>query len=92
MVKVSNINDVAKKLKELKEAISMCAKVEDQIMWAIDFTSFIKISNSLEPAYDSVVEAKETLEKEVDFIEEQLNNYKYKLALFEEENTIELNN
>ncbi len=46
MVRVSNINDVAKKLKELKEAISVCSKVEDQVSWAVDFTSYKSITNA----------------------------------------------
>jgi len=90
MVKVSNINDVAKKLKELKEAISVCSKVEDQVSWAVDFTSYRSITNALEPLLEFVDEAKEQLEKEVDEIEGMLQDYKYKLGLFKEENLFEI--
>ena len=90
MVKVSNINDVAKKLKELKEAISVCAKVEDQVSWAVDFTSYRSITTALEPLQDCVDEVKEHLEKEVDDIQGMLQEYKYKLGLFKEENLFEI--
>ena len=90
MVKISNINDVAKKLKELKEAISVCSKVEDQLSWAVDFTSYISITTALEPVLEYVDEAKEQLESEVDDIEGMLQEYKYKLGLFKEENLFEI--
>lgn len=88
MVKLSNINEVAGKLKELKEAISVCQKVEDQVTWATDFTSYQTISQALEPLLEAVEEAKGSLENEVDNIEYHLEDYKHKLQLFEEENKI----
>lgn len=91
MVNFSNLDDVAKKLKELREAISVCNKVEDQVSWAVDFTSFRTISDALDPLYEAVSESKDVLQKEVDYIEDQLHDYKYKLGLFNNENKIHLN-
>lgn len=91
MVKFSNLDDVAKKLKELREAISVCNKVEDQVSWAVDFTSFTTISDALDPLYEAVGESKSSLQKEVDYIEDQLHDYKFKLGLFNSENKIHLN-
>lgn len=91
MVNFSNLDDVAKKLKELREAISVCNKVEDQVSWAVDFTSFKTISEALDPLYEAVGGSKDALQQEVDHIEEQLHNYKFKLGLFNHENKIHLN-
>lgn len=91
MVNFSNLDDVAKKLKELKEAISVCNKVEDQVSWAVDFTNFKTISNALEPLYEAVGESREALQQEVEYIEDQLHDYKFKLGIFKNENKIHLN-
>ena len=91
MVNFSNLDDVAKKLKELREAISVCNKVEDQVSWAVDFTSFNTISEALDPLYEAVGESKSALQQEVDYIEDQLHEYKYKLGMFNNENKIHLN-
>lgn len=91
MVNFSNLDDVAKKLKELREAISVCNRVEDQVSWAVDFTSFNTISEALDPLYEAVGESKSALQQEVDYIEDQLHEYKYKLGLFNNENKIHLN-
>lgn len=91
MVNFSNLDDVAKKLKELREAISVCNKVEDQVSWAVDFTSFNTISEALDPLHEAVGESKSALQQEVDYIEDQLHEYKYKLGMFNVENKIHLN-
>lgn len=91
MVNFSNLDDVAKKLKELREAISVCNKVEDQVSWAVDFTSFNTITEALDPLYEAVGESKSALQQEVDYIEDQLHEYKYKLGMFNNENKIHLN-
>lgn len=91
MVKFANLDEVAKKLKELKEAISVCNKVEDQVSWAVDFTNFRTIANALDPLCEAINDSKDTLQKEVNYIENQLHDYKFKLGLFENENKIHLN-
>lgn len=92
MTKMSNINEVADKLKELKEAIAVCQKIEDQVSWACDFTSYKTISNALDPIYEAVDAAKDSINIEIDYIEDKLDDYKLKLDLFEHENKIEVEN
>jgi len=84
----SNIQEVNKKLKELKEALSVVNKIEEQISWACDFTNYRSISNALDPIYESTDSAKEDIEKEIYYLEEQLDEYEFKLAEFEEANNI----
>jgi len=77
-------------LKELKEALEVCKKVEDQVTWACDFTSFPKISNALEPVCEAVNEAWEQIEHEIDYVDNQIEDYYLKLYEFDAENAIEL--
>ena len=91
MIKLSNINEVADKLKELKEAVSVCQKIEDQVSWACDFTTYRIISDALEPIYEAVDSAKDSINQEINYIEDRLEDYKYKLDIFEHENKIEVN-
>lgn len=86
----SNLKEANKKLKELKEALSVVQKIEDQISWACDFTSYTIISNALEPVYEVVDSAKENIENEIFYLEDQLEEYNFKLAEFEEENKIDV--
>jgi uncharacterized protein YaaN involved in tellurite resistance len=92
MIKFSNIEEVASKLKELKEAKSVCQKIEDQVSWACDFTRYQTVSNALDPIYEAVDSARDSIDDEINFIEDQLENYKFKLDLFEHDNKIEIEN
>jgi len=91
MIKLSNINEVADKLKELKEAVAVCQKIEDQVSWACDFTTYRTISDALEPIYEAVDSAKDSINQEINYIEDRLEDYKCKLDIFEHENKIEVN-
>lgn len=79
-----------KKIKELKEALEVCKKVEDQVSWACDFTNFKLISRALEPICEAVDNARDDLEREIDYVENAIEDYYYKKDLFENENAIEL--
>lgn len=76
--------------KELNEAIDVCKKIEDQISWACDFTSFTNINNILEPIYDAVDTAQEQLVCQLERINEQIEDHYLKLYQFDNENAIEL--
>jgi hypothetical protein len=76
--------------KELKEALEVCKKIEDQVSWACDFTSFASINRALEPLYEAVDDAREQLEHEQDHIDNQIEDYFLKLYQFDSENAIEL--
>ena len=92
MIKLSNINEVGYKLKELKEAVAVCQKIEDQVSWACDFASYKTITNALEPIYEAVDVARDCINHEINYIEDKLDDYKLKLDLFEHENKIEVEN
>jgi hypothetical protein len=76
--------------KELQEALEVCKKIEDQISWACDFTSFASIGRTLEPLYETIDGAREQLEREQDYIDNQIEDYYLKLYQFDNENAIEL--
>jgi hypothetical protein len=77
-------------LKELKEALEVCKKVEDQLAWACDFSSFPSINNALEPVLESLNEAWHQIEQEADYVDNQIEDYYLKLYEFDQENAIEL--
>lgn len=82
--------EVELKLKELKEALEVINKIEEQVSWACDFTSFACIARALEPVYEAVDEAKSNLNHELDFLELKIEEYNDKLADFEFDNRIEV--
>jgi hypothetical protein len=77
-----------KKLVELKQALNVAQEIEDRATWASDFASFRDITQSMDLMADAASMAKEQLEREIDYIEEELNEFDFKLAEFEHENTI----
>jgi len=77
-------------LKELKEALEVCKKVEDQVAWACDFASFPAINKALEPILEAVNEAWHQLEHEIDYTDNQIEDYYLKLYEFDAKNAIEL--
>lgn len=76
------------KLKELKEALSVVENVEDKVIWACDFASFPIISHLLNPIADAASEVRDNLEDEISYLQDQIDDYEFKLAVFEKENTI----
>lgn len=76
------------KLKELKEALNVIESVEDKVIWACDFTSYPDIAYMLNPIADVAGEVRDKIEDEIYHLEEQIEEYSYKLAEFEEDNTI----
>lgn len=77
-------------LKEHKEALEVCKKVEDQLAWACDFASFPSINTALEPVLEALDEAWHQIEQKVDYIDNQIEDYYLKLYEFDKENPIEL--
>ena len=90
MVKVmsSNKEEAEKKLKELNEALSVVNKVEEQVSWACDFTNYSSISCALEPIYEAVDLARDNLEYQISYLTDQIDEYDFKLAVFEKDNKI----
>lgn len=85
---MKNQNTIKKKFSELKQALKVIEKIEESISWACDFTSFSSIANALNPVYDAADKARDVLEEELEYLENQVDEYNFKLAEFEEENEI----
>lgn len=83
-------DDVKKKMKELKEALEVVQKIEDQVSWACDFTSFSCISQALEPIYEAIDNARTDLQHEQDMLEYQIEEYNWNKLQWEEENEIKV--
>jgi hypothetical protein len=79
-----------KKIKELKQALEVCTKIEEQVSWACDFTNFKFICHTLEPICEAVDNARDDIEREIDYTEQQIEDYYFKRDMFENENAIEL--
>jgi hypothetical protein len=84
----NNLDKANQKMKELKEALQVVQKIEDQVSWACDCTSFTCISEALEPLYEVVDTARQRLENELDYLDNEISDYEFKLAEFELENKI----
>jgi len=78
------------KLTELKQALSVAREVEERAIWASDFASYTDITRSMDLMADAAGMAIEQLEHEIDYLQEQIEEYDFKLAEFEQENTIKI--
>jgi hypothetical protein len=83
-----SLDKAQKKLTELKQALSVARDAEDRATWASDFASYTDITRSMELISDAASMAIEQLEHEIDYIQEQIEEYDFKLAEFEHENSI----
>lgn len=79
-----------KKLKELNEALNVIEDIEDKVIWAQDFASYPDITRALEPIHEGITSARNDIEHEIDFLEDQIHEYKEKLADFEFDNAIDV--
>lgn len=82
------MDKVNQKTKELKEALDVVQKIEDQVSWACDFTSFKDIERALEPIYEAIDSARTDLQHEMDYLEYQIEEYNIKKAEWEFDNQI----
>ncbi len=78
------------KLKELGEFLNVLKKVEDQLCWATDFTSFPQIQEWCSKILDEVGEAQAQANNEFDYLHDRLSDYDFELAQFEAENEVEV--
>lgn len=79
-----------KKLKELREALNVIQSVENKVTWAQDFTNYPDITRALDPINQGVDCARDEIEREIDYLENQVQEYNEKLADFEFENAIDV--
>jgi hypothetical protein len=79
------------KLIELNQALNVMEEVEERISWACDFASYTCINYALDPVYDAANEAKDKIEEEIEYIENQIEEFEFKQLQFEKENAIDIN-
>lgn len=78
------------KLKQLKEALQVCDTIAWKAQWAQDFARFTCIQESMERILEVVGEVEDDLKRELDYVDNQISDYEYKLVMFECENKFEI--
>ena len=78
------------KLKELEEFKQVLEKASEQFCWAMDFTSFPQIQEWCGKALDVIEELQTEVEYEYYYIDSQLTDFDYELALFCSENEVKV--
>jgi hypothetical protein len=78
------------KLKELGEFQDVLKKAFDQFLWCQDFTTFPQIQEWSEKVLEIIDEVQDEVGSEVDYLDYQLSEYDFQLALFEKENEVEV--
>ncbi len=87
----TKVNSKAKlKLKELGEFQDVLKKVFDQFLWCQDFTTFPQIQEWSEKVLEVIDEVQDEVGSEVDYLDYQLSEYDFQLALFEKEHEVEV--
>ena len=87
----TEVNSRAKlKLKELGEFQDVLKKAFDSFLWAQDFTSFPQIQEWSEKVLEVIDEIQDEVGTEVDYLDYQLSEYDFQLALFEKEHEVEV--
>jgi len=88
---MTDTNSKAKlKLKELSEFKQVLEKASEQFCWATDFTSFPQIQEWCGKALDTIEELQTEVEREYNYIDYQLSEYDFELAMFEKENEVKV--
>jgi hypothetical protein len=87
----TKVNTKAKlKLKELGEFQDVLKKAFDQFLWCQDFTTFPQIQDWSEKVLEVIDEVQDEVGSEVDYLDYQLSEYDFQLALFEKEHEVEV--
>jgi hypothetical protein len=85
------VNAKAKlKLKELSEFQDVLKKAFDSFLWAQDFTTFSQIQEWSEKVLEVISDIQDEVGTEVDYLDYQLSEYDFQLALFEKEHEVEV--
>jgi len=85
------IDEAEKKIKELNQALDLVNELEERLSWAQDFTNYTIIRNAMESPIQSIDEARDTIEQEIDALEYEMEQYHEKLDFFNLENKIVVN-
>jgi hypothetical protein len=87
----TEVNSKAKlKLKELGEFQDVLKKAFDSFLWAQDFTTFPQIQEWSEKVLEVISDIQDEVGSEVDYLDYQLSEYNFQLALFEKEHEVEV--
>jgi hypothetical protein len=87
----TKVNSKAKlKLKELGEFQDVLKKAFDQFLWCQDFTTFPQIQEWSEKVLEVIDEIQDEVGSEADYLDYQLSEYDFQLALFEKEHEVEV--
>ena len=87
----TKVNSKAKlKLKELGEFQDVLKKAFDQFLWCQDFTTFPQIQDWSEKVLEVLSDVQDEVGSEVDYLDYQLSEYDFQLALFEKEHEVEV--
>jgi len=87
----TEVNSKAKlKLKELGEFQDVLKKAFDQFLWAQDFTTFPQIQEWSEKVLEVISDVQDEVGTEADYLDYQLSEYDFQLALFEKEHEVEV--
>jgi hypothetical protein len=90
-VSVGPLDAARAKLKELNQALNVIEEVEERVSWASDFASYVCINHALDPIYDTASQARDKIEEEIEYIENQIEEFEFKQLQFEKENAIDIN-
>jgi len=87
----NEVNSKAKlKLKELGEFQDVLKKAFDGFLWAQDFTTFPQIQEWSEKVLEVISDIQDEVGTEADYLDYQLSEYDFQLALFEKEHEVEV--
>jgi hypothetical protein len=87
----TKVNSKAKlKLKELGEFQDVLKKAFDSFLWAQDFTTFPQIQEWSEKVLEVLGDVQDEVGTEADYLDYQLSEYDFQLALFEKEHEVEV--
>jgi len=87
----TEVNSKAKlKVKELGEFQDVLKKAFDQFLWCQDFTTFPQIQDWSEKVLEVISDIQDEVETELDYLDYQLSEYDFQLALFQKEHEVEV--
>lgn len=87
----TEVNSKAKlKLKELGQFQDVLKKAFDSFLWAQDFTTFPQIQEWSEKVLETINDVQDEVESEANYLDYQLSEYDFQLALFEKEHEVEV--
>ena len=65
-------------LKQLKEALNLLDDLNWKVSWALDFSQYSDINDSLDPVLGAISNAEDELNEQIEQLEYQLQEYKEK--------------